>query len=254
VSGGLSPSGPVEIVAHRGYSARAPENTLVALKQAVEVGADALEFDLHVASDGTPHLFHDATLERTTDGEGRFRLATTEALARLDAGSWFDPAFAGEPVPTLSRVLDAVGGRVAKLYPEIKGYRTPDDVDTIVAIFVDSGLIDRTIFISMDWGALDRCRRTAPDACLGYIVESADRIDAGIERATGDPAALLDFDARLLLADPERAERASALSIPLAAWTVNRVADAARLLEMGVPRITTNEVEALLQWKARLQR
>lgn len=252
MTGPLSLADTVEIVAHRGYSARAPENTLVALEMAIDAGADAVEFDLHVVADGTPYLIHDDTLERTTDGVGRVRLATPGVLSGLDAGSWFGVDFRGEPVPPLERVLRAVGRRAGKLYPEIKGIRTLDDVECIVRSFLDADLLERTIFISMDWSALERCRRSAPTACLGYIVERPDRVSEALKRAAGDPCALLDFDARILLADPTRADRARAASIPLAAWTVDNVRDAARLLEMGVPRITTNEVEALRTWKAGL--
>jgi len=250
----LQLAGPAEIVAHRGYSARAPENTVAALEMAIAARADALEFDLHAASDGSPYLFHDATLERTTDGFGRIHSTTPEELAGLDAGSWFDPRFAGEPVPPLRDALDAVGTRAGKLYPEIKGYRTLEDVDRIARLFEAADLLERTIFISMEWEALGRCRRACPTARLGYIVERPDRAPEAIERAADDGASLVDFDARILLADPRHAERAVAASVPLAAWTVNDPRDASRLLAMGVPRITTNEVDALVAWRDGLRR
>jgi glycerophosphoryl diester phosphodiesterase len=125
-------------------------------------------------------------------------------------------------------------------------------VDRIAGLVDQAGMRASTVFISMDWAALDRIRAGWADALIGYIVDKAHRIDEGIARAAVDPKALLDFDARLLLADPGRAARARAASIELAAWTVNRVRDAARLVEMGVPRITTNEVETLVAWKTTL--
>lgn len=244
--------GGVEVIAHRGYSARAPENTLAAMELAIAAGADALEFDLHAARDGTPHLFHDSTLGRTTNGRGAFRARTRERLADLDAGSWFDSQFAGEPIPTLERALEQVGGRVARIYPEIKGYRELEDVDRIAQLVRDAGLMTTTVFISMDWDALARVRDRFPSAGVGYIVDHVKRVDEGIDRVDGDPNALLDFDARILLAHKTVADRAVEASIELAAWTVNRVADAARLLELGVTRITTNEVADLVDWKATL--
>jgi glycerophosphoryl diester phosphodiesterase len=262
VQGAFDFEGPIEVIAHRGYSARAPENTRIAMEMAIEAGADALEFDVRTIADGTPVLFHDATLKRTGGGSGPIRDQSIENLAieslaienldSLDAGSWFGPAFAGEPVPTLASVLEGVRGRVGRVYAEIKGYHSLEDVDRIAGLVDRAGMQASTVFISMDWAALDRIRAGWADALLGYIVDKAHRIDEGIARATVDPRALLDFDARLLMADPGRAVRARAASIELAAWTVNRVRDAARLVEMGVPRITTNEVETLVTWKTTL--
>jgi len=109
------------------------------------------------------------------------------------------------------------------------------------------------VFISMDWVALERIRRHAPDAMIGYIVEERRRTDGAIARARGDSRALIDFDARILLRDPSHAARAVDAGIALAAWTVDRVDVAERLRSMGVPRITTNQVETLVAWKESLR-
>jgi len=244
--------GPVEIVAHRGYSARAPENTMVAMDLAIDAGADAVEFDLHTASDGIPILFHDATLERTTDGSGAVQARSAEHLAGLDAGGWFSPAFTGEPVPTFADTLKLLRDRVGRVYAEIKGYRNHEDIDEMVRVVAAAGLIERTVFISMDWTALDRIREVDAHARIGYIVEVAARAADGIERAAGDPLAMLDFNAAVLFDDSTLAERSRAADIPLACWTVDTVDEAARILDLGVPRITTNQVGVLCAWKERL--
>lgn len=244
--------GPVEIVAHRGYSARAPENTLAALELAIEAGADALEFDVHTAVCGVPVLFHDATLDRTTNGSGPIREKTVEELSGLDAGGWFGAEFRDEPIPTLERALTRVWGRVKRLYPELKGYGAARDLARIADLVDHAGALEGAVFISMDWEALDAIRRHAPIARVGYIVERADRADDALARARGDPYALLDVNAQVLLADPTIAERARSASVELATWTVDRPTVADRLFRMGVPRITTNEVEALLAWKSTL--
>lgn len=240
--------GSVEIIAHRGYSARAPENTNVAMERAIEAGADAVEFDLHAARDGTPVLFHDATLNRTSNGTGPVASWSAAQLGRLDAGSWFDPAFRGEPIPALAATLELIGHRVSRVYAEVKGYRNPEDLDRIVEVVAQAGLSASTVFISMDWEALDRIRVSDPNALIGYIVEVSSRAEEGIERATGDPRALLDYDARILLADRRLAVASLTAGIALATWTVNTTAQAAELLSIGVPRITTNEVGALRAW------
>ena len=244
--------GPVEIVAHRGYSARAPENTIAALELGIAAGADALEFDLHTALDGTAYLFHDDTLERTTDGSGPIGATSPERLSALDAGSWFDARFRGEAIPTLEQALSHVCGRVPRLYPEVKGYGGPADLARMVRLVERGGLLERTVFISMDWSSLHAIRAAAPDALVGYIVEHPDRIDEGFALAAGDAGALLDFDARILLDHPALGERARREDVALATWTVDEVAVATRLLELGVPRITTNRVADLVAWKRTL--
>lgn len=254
MTGPFALRGEVEIIAHRGFSAEAPENTIAALQAGLDAGADAVEFDLHTASDGTPVLLHDEKLNRTTDGRGKVHRRTAEELAALDAGSWFGPAFAGEPLPTLADALAAVAERAGRIYAELKGARDVDDLDGVARIFMDAALTEKTVYISMDWTALDRIRRTCPDALVGYIVDKERRAKGAIDRAAADPRALLDFDARILLDAPAWAERALVKGIPLATWTVDDVDAAAELLRMGVPRITTNRLRELAAWRDGLAR
>ena len=94
------------VVAHRGFSARAPENTLVAYRLAIEVGAEMAECDVHLSADGVPVLMHDDTLDRTTNGSGPVSALTARDLHELDAGSWKGARYAGEPVPTLREALE----------------------------------------------------------------------------------------------------------------------------------------------------
>lgn len=242
----------MEIIAHRGYSARAPENTMAALETAVVAGADAVEFDLHVTADGVAVLFHDERLERTSNGSGPLRDVPYLALSELDAGSWFGPEFAGEPIPRFADALARLGGRIGRIYPEVKHYGRRADLDGMVEAVTTADLLDSTVFISMDWGALGQMRTARLDLNVGYIVEDAARARDAIDRADGDAHALVDFDARILLAEPSLAEHAHERGVELAVWTVNDRATAAQLLHLGVRRITTNRVSDLLAWKATL--
>lgn len=110
-SGACASSRTASVVAHRGGAALAPENTLAALRQALELGAPCVEIDLRQSADGVVMVFHDATLERTSNGVGELALANSAALARLDAGAWKDARFAGEPIPTLASALELCRGR-----------------------------------------------------------------------------------------------------------------------------------------------
>ena len=93
------------IIAHRGASGHAPENTMVAFRRAVELGARFIETDLHMTRDARFVAIHDSTVERTTNGRGAVRDLTSAQIAELDAGKWFDRTFMGERVPTLEQVL-----------------------------------------------------------------------------------------------------------------------------------------------------
>jgi glycerophosphoryl diester phosphodiesterase len=96
------------VAAHRGGAAARPENTLAALREAVRLGAHMVEFDVRATADGHAVLMHDEHVDRTTDGRGRVRELTLDAIRRLDAGAWKDPRFRGEPVPRLEETLDAL--------------------------------------------------------------------------------------------------------------------------------------------------
>ena len=108
------------VIAHRGDTAAAPENTLAAFTAAIDAGADGIELDVHPSRDGAPVVHHDYYLERTTNGSGLVTDHTVAELRALDAGAWFDERFAGESVPTLEEVLSLAAGRV-RLEIELKG-------------------------------------------------------------------------------------------------------------------------------------
>lgn len=97
-----------KVIGHRGAAAYAPENTLESLREAACRGAGWVEFDVKLTADGVPVVFHDDKLERTTSGKGAVAAASFERIRRLDAGSWFGPAFAGARVPTLEEALQLV--------------------------------------------------------------------------------------------------------------------------------------------------
>ena len=103
---------PVFVTAHRGFSGTAPENTLAAFRAAIDTGCDMIELDVHLSRDNQVVVIHDDTLERTTSGRGNVADQTYAELKRLDAGSWFDPRFSGERIPTLADVLSLARNRI----------------------------------------------------------------------------------------------------------------------------------------------
>jgi glycerophosphoryl diester phosphodiesterase len=105
----------VDVVAHRGASAQAPENTLAAFRRALELGSDWVELDCTLSADRQVVVIHDDTLERTTDGVGPVGERTFDELRALDAGVWRDPEFAGERIPLLIEVLELARGKAGVL-------------------------------------------------------------------------------------------------------------------------------------------
>ncbi len=248
----FSLSGAVEIIAHRGFSARAPENTIAALTLALEEGATAVEFDLRTSGDGNPVLMHDKTLSRTTNGIGKVEELSLGELTKLDAGSWFNSTFEGERVPSLAEALECLKVQVKTIFAELKGESTTQNLRNVVSITRAAGLLDKTVFIAKDWSLLDELRRHAPEALVGPIVERREQTHEAFTRVTNDPRALIDFDARILLKDPDIARYAKRNGVEIAVWTVDNIGDADVLLEFGVRRITTNQVGRMLAWASTL--
>lgn len=242
---------PVEIIGHRGFAARAPENTVASLRLALDAGADAVEFDVRTTACGTPVLFHDAELDRTTDGTGSLADHDLAALRRLDAGSWFSEDFVGEPLPTLAEALDAVRGRARRVYCEVKGYGAPRDLTTMVEVARRSALLDDVVFISLDFGTVDRM--AAEGVSIGYVVSEADAVSDALRRIELHGRGLVDARASLILDDPSLTEPVLAADVDLAVWTVNDPDEAAALSGAGVTGFTTDEVAALVAWRRTLR-
>jgi len=222
---------------------------LPALEAAIEAGVDAVEWDIHTAACGTPVLFHDAMLSRTTNGVGPLRRRTFAQLRGLDAGTWFSHEFAGVRIPSLREAFEHVRGRVRRVYAEVKGFRELEDVDRMLRVAQEAEMVEDTVFISLNWTLLDRLRGREPTLAVGYIAAEADQVEPALSKARDDGRALVDFRADLLIEAPEIAERAHAEGTELCVWTVDEPAKADRILRMNVLRFTTNQVEALLSWK-----
>jgi glycerophosphoryl diester phosphodiesterase len=109
----------IDIIAHRGASGVAPENTFPAIDLALDAGSDYIEIDVHLTKDKQVVVIHDNTVDRTTEGEGKISELTLEEITKLEAGSWFDERFRGAKIPALEEVIERVDGK-SKLLIEIK--------------------------------------------------------------------------------------------------------------------------------------
>jgi glycerophosphoryl diester phosphodiesterase len=159
------------VIAHRGASLVAPENTLIAFRTAAELGADAVELDAKLTADGHVVVHHDRTLDRTTDGTGPLSARTLEELQRLDAGSHLDTKYAGERIPTLKQVFQEIGDRLL-INVELTNYAHPFDnlPEVVVQMAHEFDLMRRVLISSFNPIALIRIRRLAPEIALGLLV------------------------------------------------------------------------------------
>lgn len=229
------------VMAHRGARDSAPENTMAAFRAALDAGADAIELDVKRCATGEVVVIHDATVDRTTDGSGRVADLTLYDLRALDAGSWFAPAFAGEPIPLLSEVLDWAHDRI-RLNIEIKddGLQRPGLEQEIAAMLQERCLgPEQTLICSFDPGSLWRMRRAAPELPRGLLY-TEDRSIASAQRWPRwllRPEALHPYYA---MVDDEYLAWARRTLHRVNVWTVNEAEDIRRMLALGVDGVITD--------------
>ena len=157
---------PYEVVAHRGFSSIAPENTLAAVRLAIASGANACEFDVDACKDRNIVLMHDYTVDRTTNGSGKVAELSLAELKKLDAGSWKDSKYAGEPVPTIAETLKLLKGTSCVAFVEIK-------VEGITQLVLDeiraANMIDQTVMISFRDNVVREIRALEPRLPCGWL-------------------------------------------------------------------------------------
>jgi len=158
------------IIAHRGDSANAPENTLAAFRLALENSADGIELDVMLSADRKLVVIHDDTLDRTTNGHGSVGSTPLAALRDLDAGNWFRPEFKGEPIPLLDEVFAELGGKFL-INVELKNYKTPKDhlPELVVALIKKHSLTDTVVLSSFNGRNLPRAKALAPEIRTGLL-------------------------------------------------------------------------------------
>lgn len=158
------------VIAHRGASAYAPENTLAAFELAIRQQADAIELDAKLSADGAVIVIHDQTTERTTGKVGVVKEMTLAELRKLDAGSHFDSSFRNEAIPTLDEVFDAVGQQTF-INVELTNYASLTDnlPEKVAALVKRFALETRVIFSSFNPIALIRIKRLLPAVPIGLL-------------------------------------------------------------------------------------
>lgn len=225
-------SAPPLVLAHRGASAYAPENTTAAFDLALAMGAPAIETDIRATADRRLVLLHDARVDRTTDGQGLVADLTLAQVQALDAGSWFGPRFAGQRIPTVEDLLDGYGGRVL-IRLELKA---PDIEAQVVSLVKAANLLAEVEFSSFSWESVARLCALAPEARVGHLIQTVDR--EAIGRATSAGVRFLSARAGTLTAEAIHEGRAAGLEV--GAWGVDNDQLLAKVIGLGVDSFTTN--------------
>jgi glycerophosphoryl diester phosphodiesterase len=226
------------IYAHRGASARAPENTLAAFRLAREFRADGVELDVALTADGVPVLLHDDTVDRTTDGSGMLSALTLEEVKRLDAGQWKGPEYSGERIPTLDEALAELQGMIVNI--EIK---PAADVEPVARLVVDlvrkHGIASTAIISSFAWEAIEAVGRLEPSIKTAFIFGRARP-----ELPPGDFRPVF-LHPHYSLVDREYVEQTTRDGFRMNVWTINDEQEALRLIDLGVEGLVSDVPDLL---------
>ncbi len=250
--------GPL-IIAHRGASAHAPENTLAALQMAVETQADGVEFDVRLAKDGVPVVIHDETLARTALRKGKIADFTSVELGKIDVGSWFNTkyskransAFGRETIPTLAQAMQQLHGFGGLIYIELK---VCDGVfrelsEAVCGIINKSPILPQIIVKSFKLAVIPEVRNHIPDIQTAALFEPTildylRRRRHIIARARECGADQISLHRSLIT--PKLASLASELQMPVTVWTVDDPAWLKRCRKLGIKALITNDPVKML--------
>jgi glycerophosphoryl diester phosphodiesterase len=229
------------IFAHRGACALAPENTISSFQLAVTHQADAVELDAKLSKDGVVMVIHDPTLERTTNGTGKVNEHTLAELKALDAGSKFNPKYAGEKIPTLEEVFEAVGKQVL-VNVELTNYSSPKDdlIAKVAEVVKRQNMQERVLFSSFLPRNLKMMKELLPDTPVALLCLEglAGMFSRSVFLTNVSPAIIHPY-----LADVEplyvRLEHRRHRRVHV--WTVNAEQDIKHMLAMHVDGIFTDD-------------
>jgi glycerophosphoryl diester phosphodiesterase len=235
------------VVAHRGFSGAAPENTLAAFHKAIGAGSDMIELDVQLSKDGKIVVIHDETLERTTNGRGRVADHTLKELKQLDAGSWFGAEFSGEKIPTLQEVLDLAKARVP-VNIEIKNpthgrYPITELADKSLQAVKKAGMLDRVIFSSFNPVSLEHIQKKEPRAWVALLFHRP--WNSLLEMTGGREYEVLNL--RNIHLNKEKISRVHQEGMKINVYTVNPQEELEQFVRWGADGIITNYPDRLIR-------
>jgi len=232
----------VLVIAHRGASGNAPENTLAAFRKAIALGASFIETDLQLSRDARFVAIHDATVNRTTNGQGAVHDMTLDDLRKLDAGSWFGSEFSGERIPTLEEILEFSKKNDVVFYLEIKPGGSWGGEHAMISSLRESGEIPRTVVISFDPSIVLSLRKIEPTLMTGLLYDG--QIENPLDKAVAIGARQLVVRGDLVT--PALISEAKKKDLQVVCWTVNHPAHMRLLAAAGVDGIMSDYPDRLV--------
>ena len=230
------------VIAHRGASGNAPENTMAAFRKAVALGATFIETDLQLSRDARFVAIHDATLNRTTNGQGAVHDMTLAELQKLDAGSWFGSEFAGERIPTLEEILEFSKKNDVVFYLELKPAGSWGGEHALIGALRESGEIPRAVVISFDASIVLSLRKIEPTLMTGLLYDG--QVEKPIQKAVEIGARQLAVRGDLV--SPALLAEARKKDLQVVCWTVNHPAHMRMLIAAGVDGIMSDYPDRLV--------
>ena len=232
----INPFSHPTITCHRGYSSIAPENTLPAFQAAIDFGADYVELDVQMTSDGVVMVSHDPSLVRCTGVDKEICDMTYEEVRELDAGSSFSQKYAGTKIPTLQEVIDLCKGKI-KMNIEIKGSKKSTNLEAEVARLIrENNIIDDVCVTALSYNSLEKIKEADSEIRTGYILA------VGIGNYYELPAADF-FSVETTFISTDMVSSIHLLGKTVSAWTVDREEDASTLCSKRVDDLITGDPE-----------
>lgn len=239
----------MQIIAHRGNSWLAPQNTIAAFDLARRSGAHAIELDIQPLGDGIAAIIHDETVDATTDGTGEVSNYTSETIKELDAGAWFSPAFAGERVPLFSELFEFLDHEDAPwILLEVKGVWTPENLGPVLEQIQSSGHSDKFIVQSFAVETVALAKELTPDLTRQWLINHWDEnvIDTAYELdVTG-----VNPGGQVLVDHPDAADEIHRAGLSVSVWTLNEPEQWQAAHNVGVDAIITDRPSMLGGWLA----
>lgn len=247
------------IIAHRGASHFAPENTFAAFRRAIEDKADGIEFDVRLSKDGVPVIFHDANLRRLAKSKSRVADLTAEELSRIDVGSWFnrvfprraDDKFSDEKIPTLAALLEFLKDYKGLIYIELKGGKAAMSalVEAICRLIENSDLLPNIIIKSFNLEGIKIAKKILPSVRTAALFEpkiltilrKKKRILDEAEKCAADEISL-----HFSMATKPFVRLANENNFPIVIWTANNRAWVKRAFDYKINAVITNKPAELL--------
>lgn len=243
----------MKVYAHRGYSGKYPENTMLAFRKAAEAGCDGIELDVQLSKDGTVVIIHDETIDRTTDGSGWVKDYSCEELKRYNAGKNGGSRFGFQSIPTLEEYCAWAAGQNLITNIELKTgvYYYENLEEKTLGLIRKYGLQDRTFYSSFNHMSLVRVRQMEPDAVCGALLDHAGLLNAGYYC---DRYHFRNYHPGVNGLTKDTVDNCKQYGIKVNVWTINDMSFLEQLFEWGCDGIFTNYPEVCRCWVDRKNR